>query len=164
MSLTTFSGPVKIGPIKFTTGTTVGLNVANIGTAQLAQTAAVTQATTTVTTTIVIPANSTILSIALFVTTAWSGGAATLGLGTAANTAYNLSANPTFFTTAGGVTGSVGTNYITTTGATQAANWIATGANDLQITVTNTNTGAGVGTLVVEYFTNIPQYTNASPV
>jgi len=39
MAQTTFSGPVKAGPIFNTTGTTVGTNVANVGFAVMGQSA-----------------------------------------------------------------------------------------------------------------------------
>ena len=38
---TTFSGPVKAGTIKYTTGSTVGTNVANVGYALMAQSAVI---------------------------------------------------------------------------------------------------------------------------
>jgi hypothetical protein len=39
MGTTTFSGPLKAGTIKDTTGTTVGTNVANVGYGVMAQSA-----------------------------------------------------------------------------------------------------------------------------
>jgi hypothetical protein len=41
MGTTTFSGPVKAGTIKDTTGSTVGTNVANVGFALMAQSAVI---------------------------------------------------------------------------------------------------------------------------
>ena len=38
MGTTTFSGPIRAGTIKDTTGTTVGTNVANVGQVVMAQT------------------------------------------------------------------------------------------------------------------------------
>ena len=38
MGQTTFSGPIKAGTIKDTTGTTVGTDVANVGSVVMAQT------------------------------------------------------------------------------------------------------------------------------
>ena len=58
MGTTTFSGPIKAGTIKDTTGTTVGTNKANVGFVKMAQTAEWTQSTTAADTGIVIPANS----------------------------------------------------------------------------------------------------------
>ena len=65
MSITTFTGPIKAGDVLNTTGTTAG-TIKNVGFAEMAQTVAITQATTHTTalaTTIVIPANSHITSI-----------------------------------------------------------------------------------------------------
>ncbi len=65
MGTTTFSGPIKAGIIKETTGTTLGSDVKNTGQVVMSQSQAITQAVGT--TTMVIPANSQILSIALSV-------------------------------------------------------------------------------------------------
>lgn len=66
MGTTTFSGPVKAGPIKDTTGTTVGTDVANVGFVAMQQATAIdiigASATTTVAT---IPPNSTIVNVDL---------------------------------------------------------------------------------------------------
>jgi hypothetical protein len=71
MATTTFSGPIKAGTIRNTTGTTVGTDVANSGFVTMAQAAVIgitgVQGTTTVAT---IPANSKIISVVLNVTTA----------------------------------------------------------------------------------------------
>jgi len=152
MAVTTFSGPVKAGPIKFTTGSTLGYNVSNLGTMQLAQTAAITQATNgsvagVYTTNMVIPAGSTILSMAVYVNGVWTGSATTFGIGT--------TASATAFTAAGGVAGgTLGTISATPTTAGQVNNWINVGTSDVQLVITSTNTGTGTGTLVVEYIQN----------
>ena len=152
MAVTTFSGPVKAGPIKFTTGSTLGFNVSNLGTMQLAQTAAITQATNgsvagVYTTNMVIPAGSTILSMAVYVNGVWTGAASTMGIGT--------TASATAFTAAGGVAGgTVGTISAVPATAGQVNNWINVGTSDVQLVITSTNTGTGTGTLVVEYIQN----------
>ena len=46
MATTTFSGPIKAGTIKETTGTTLGSDVKNVGFTVMAQSAAITQSTT----------------------------------------------------------------------------------------------------------------------
>jgi hypothetical protein len=70
MANTTFSGPIKAGSIKDTTGTTVGTNVANVGSVLMAQSAVIdiigASANTTVAT---VPANSQIVDVILNVTT-----------------------------------------------------------------------------------------------
>ena len=112
MGTTTFSGPVRTGTIKFTTGTTLGTDVANIGEVVLSQSQAITQAGPAAdgvfTTNIVIPAGSTITSIQLYVGAVWSSGTTTLGIGnTASATAY---------TSATGVQGSTGLAGLSTEG------------------------------------------------
>jgi hypothetical protein len=87
MGTTTFSGPLKAGTIKDTTGTTVGTNVANVGYGVMAQSAVLDIAGATTTTTIgYVPANSQVISVVLSVTTANDDGtASTVAIGTAAD-------------------------------------------------------------------------------
>ena len=47
MANTTFSGPVRSGSISNTTGTTIGTNMANVGSMLVSQTEAITQVATT---------------------------------------------------------------------------------------------------------------------
>ena len=149
MGTTTFSGPVRAGPIKFTTGTTLGTDVADIGEVVLSQYQAITQAGPLAdgvfTTNIVIPAGSTITSIQLYVGVVWSGAASTLGIGT--------TASATALTAAGAVAGGTLGIIAATAGAdaTRVGNWINVGTTDVRIKVTSTNTGAGTGWLVVNY-------------
>lgn len=143
MAQTTFTGPIRAGDILYTTGTTVGTNIANVGYAVMAQASAVTQASGA--TTVVIPKNSHIISITLFVTTAWTGAATTLGVGnTASATAY---------TAAGAVAGGTIGSVVVSPGAdaTRTGNWIDVGTTDRKILVTSTNTGDGVGVITVTY-------------
>tara|TARA_B100001057_G_scaffold180278_2_gene180960 strand:- start:1523 stop:1978 length:456 start_codon:yes stop_codon:yes gene_type:complete len=88
MGTTTFSGPVKAGSIKDTTGTTVGTDIANTGSVVMAQSAVVdiigashlNQVMATV------PANSQIIDVILNVTTVNNdGGAALVNVGTVAD-------------------------------------------------------------------------------
>lgn len=146
MAVSTFSGPIKAGTIPNTTGTTPGTDIANVGYVSMAQSQQVLQ--TTASTNIVIPANSQILRITLFVTTAWTGAATTLGLGT--------TALATAFTAAGAVAGgTIGVVAVTPgTDATRTAAFVDVGATDVKIAVTSSNTGSGVGYLVVEYIQN----------
>jgi len=146
MANTTFSGPIKAGTIKDTTGTTLGTDVKNTGQVVMVQSQAITQADGT--TNIVIPANSQILDIELSVTTVWSGAATTAGLG--------WTGDATALTAAAGVAG--GTLGIVEAGpgadATRVGNWADVGTTDRRILVTNTNTGAGEGFLTVRYVQN----------
>ena len=149
MGTTTFSGPVRAGPIKFTTGTTLGTDVADIGEVVLSQYQAITQAGPAAdgvfTTDIVIPAGSTITSIQLYVGVVWTGAASTLGIGT--------TASATALTAAGAVAGGTLGIISATAGAdaTRVGNWINVGTTDVRIKVTSSNTGSGTGWLVVNY-------------
>jgi len=81
MATTTFSGPIKAGTIKDTTGTTVGTDMKNVGQVLMVQSAAITQSTTAAASGIVIPANSQIVEMSVYVTTAWDN-SSTLNIGT----------------------------------------------------------------------------------
>ncbi len=84
MGTTTFSGPIKAGNIYNTTGTTVGTDIKNVGSVLMAQSAAITQSTTAAASGIVIPANSQIVEVYVYVTTAYDN-SATLSVGTSSN-------------------------------------------------------------------------------
>lgn len=146
MANTTFSGPLRAGTIRDTTGTTLGTNVANVGQVVMAQSQVVTQASGD--TTIVIPANSQIVEITLYVTAVWSGVATTLGVGT--------TALATAFTAAGAVAGgTVGIVSVTPgTDATRTGAFIDVGSTDIKMKVTSTNTGTGSAVLTVRYIQN----------
>lgn len=95
---------------------------------------------------IVIPAQSQVTSIKIMVTTALTGGATTLGIGS--------SGSATFFTAASAVVTSGALGQVTVTpgtNATNIGNWDNVGTQDVQIVVLSTNTGTGVFTLTVEY-------------
>ena len=143
MANTTFSGPIRAGDIRDTTGTTLGVNVSNVGSVVMAQSSPVLQSSSA--TSIVIPANSQIVEITLYVTTAWNGAASTLGVGT--------TALATRFTAAGAVAGgTVGIVSVTPgTDATRTGAFIDVGNTDVKIAVTSSNTGSGVGVITVRY-------------
>ena len=146
MSTTTFTGPIKAGDVLNTTGTTAG-TVKNVGFVEMAQFVAVTQSATAAATTIVIPANSLITSIDLFVTTAWSS----------ATTTYTISVGTS--TTATELVAATNANAIGRlaltpgTDATRTALWVNTGTGDDIIYVLSGAPSAtpGAGTLVVRY-------------
>lgn len=156
MAETTFTGPIKAGNVLQSDGSGVlagegGSNgIANVGYAVMAQSEAITQATNVgsagvYTTNIVIPAGSQILSVTLLVTTAWTGAATTLGIGTTASATALTAAGAV----AGGTKGVVSANPGTVDAA--IANWKDVGTTDVQVKVTSTNTGSGVGVLTVTY-------------
>lgn len=146
MGSTTFSGPIKAGSIKDTSGSTVGENVANVGYALMAQSDTFTQADGS--TDIVIPANSQIVNIKVFITTALDGVASTLGIGSTASATFLTAAAALDGAAVGPLTATPGTD------ATRNGNWGDVGADDIKIAITPTNTGAGVGFIVVEYLQN----------
>ena len=146
MAVTHFTGPVQSGTILNTSGSTLGRDVKNSGWVVNAQSAKFTQASGA--TDIVIPANSQIVDIKVFVTTAFDGSASTFGIGT--------TASATFLTAAGALDGAAVGPLTATPGtdATRNGNWIDVGTTDRKIAVTSTNTGAGAATIVVTYLQN----------
>jgi hypothetical protein len=152
MGTTTFTGPVKAGTVLNTTGTTVG-TLKNVGFVELAQSQAITQtgSATALATNIVIPANSTITAIDLFVTTAWSSATTTYTI------SVGTSATATELVAASNVN-AVGRQALNPgTDATKTANWINTGTTDDRIYVLSgaNNVTNGAGTLVVRYIQGI---------
>jgi len=145
MGTTTFSGPIKSGTIKETSGTTVGSNMKNTGFVVLSQTAVIDQAATTTTTDIIIPPNSQLISIDVTVKTAWSGGATTLGLGSVGAATTLTAAGAVQCNAVGIVAASPGTD------ATRTTKWLNTGTGDHRLVVTTANTGNGVGAVTVVY-------------
>ena len=147
MANTTFSGPVRSGSISNTTGTTVGTNMANVGSMLVTQTQAVTQAAP-LTTNIIIPANSQLVFAKLFVSVVWNGVATTAGLG--------YVGDATAFTAAGGIAGGTLGIIEVTAGASKARvdAWADIGTTDRRILLTYPNTGTGVGWITVGYIQN----------
>ena len=97
MGTTTFSGPIKAGTIKNTTGTTVGENVKNTGQVVMSQSIMIDAAVAAGTTTYnvgVIPNNSQLLGVTIRVAIASNaGGAATVSVGVVGKTTQFLIAN-----------------------------------------------------------------------
>ena len=144
MGISTFTGPIKAGDVLNTTGTTAG-TIKNVGFVVMAQTASITQAgtATALATSIVIPANSHIVNIQVLATTAWTGAATTISLGTTATATELVS---------GGAVGTIGLDALTPgTDATRTAKWSNVGTSDVIIYALSANTGSGVGDLVVRY-------------
>lgn len=150
MANTTFSGPIRAGTIRETTGTTVGTNVNNVGQVVMGQTYRFTQAglATSANTPIVIPANSQIVEITVYVDAAFTGAVSTFGVGT--------SALATAFTAANAVAGgTIGIVSVTPgTDGTRTDAFIDVGTTDVRVTVTPGNTGTGTGTITVRYLQN----------
>jgi hypothetical protein len=163
---TQFTGPITAGNINATSGTALASlgatapgYMGNAGFAVMAQSAVITQTASALATSIVIPAQSQILRIILMVTTAWTTGTTTLGIGATAGTT-----NATAFTSATGVAGGTAGQVSATPSTTaQIANWDNVSNStfqsvpvDVQIEVTSGGgAGSGVGTLTVEYLQGI---------
>lgn len=155
---TYFTGPVIAGNIVASDGTgnlagvgAMAGGTANAGYAAMVQACVITQATNTgvagqFACPIVIPAQSQIRAITIMVTTAFTGGATTLGIGTGASATALTAANAVVTS---GALGKV--TVVPGTGATQIGNWDNVGTQDVQIVVLSTNTGTGVATLTVDY-------------
>ena len=150
MATTTFSGPIKAGTIKNTTGTTVGTNVANTGFVLMSQSANIVYAANGTTTEIAtIPANSQIFQITLDVTTAFNAGTTNtidFGDGTTADKYADALA-----------AGSLA-RVLATSDVSQIGNLVDIGASDITVTATYNQTGtvasAGAATATVLYLQN----------
>ena len=143
MGTTTFSGPIKAGTIKETTGTIVGSDVKNTGQVVMAQafstgTTLSSGASAANATTVVIPANSQIIDIVIDKPIVMAGATCVFSIGaTVGGNAIFLNA---FSVT---IASGVGRAYPTVeAGGTLA--WADTGNKDLKLTFTTTGaTSAG---------------------
>lgn len=154
MGTTTFTGPIKAGPILNTSGTTIGTDVTNVGFVLMAQSAVVNQATNVASagvykTNIVIPANSQIVEVAILKTAAWSGVAQTINVGTSTTGTELAVASDNDLSTTLGIK-----DIIPGNDATRVGNWKDVGATDVQIYTKSTNTGTGEGIITVRYIQN----------
>ena len=137
MAITTFSGPIKAGTIKNTSGTTLGTDVKNTGQVVMAQTFSTgdtldSGASAANETTVIIPANSQIIDIVLDKVTAMVDATAVFSIGdtVGGNTSFLNSYSVT-------VASGVGRAYPTTE-AGGALAWADTGTADVKITWTST--------------------------
>ena len=147
MATTTFSGPIKAGTIRNTTGTTVGTDIKNVGSVLMAQSAAITQSTTAAASGIVIPANSQIVECYVYVTTAYDN-SATLSIGTTSTS--------TELATAVAVSTINTIKLASQATITDADAWEDIGSTDVKIFTDSsaTTADAGVATLTVTYIQN----------
>ena len=118
MATTNFSGPITAGQIRNTTGTTLGLNIKNIGQVLMSQSVKVDiiGASHLNQVCAVIPTNSQIVDVILNVTTVNNdGGAATISVGTVADAdAFIATANVKALATTHGTLDTEATNVGTT--------------------------------------------------
>lgn len=143
MGTTTFTGPVRSGPILNTSGSTIGANIANVGNAVLAQSFELTQDGATTNTTIVLPVGSRILSVNFVATVAYSSALDFTVTDTAGSSASLVAAQ----TPAVGVT-----SFVPSTLA-EATIWTAT-ATDVRLNAVSATAGAGAGLVTVTYVQN----------
>ncbi len=138
MSFSTFSGPVRAGTVRYTTGTTVG-NIDNTGVVVLSQSAALGLTTSAP---FVVPAGSQILNIFVDVTTTFTTGA-TLAVGNSTTAAAYVTAI---------TTPAVGRQALTLTAA-QITALSNVGTTDMQVLVTmaGTTATAGAGFITIVY-------------
>jgi hypothetical protein len=149
-----FPGAVSTGPLiagnvvhSDGSGTLAGVGnqsgIANQGYVEMVQFDNVAQSgSTAVTTAIVIPAQSMIVDIRMFVTTVWNGGTTTVAVGDTASNSYITS----------GAGSGIG-NIVFTPPATKSViqQWENVGNTDVQITITSAASGTGLGILYVRY-------------
>ena len=149
MGTTTFSGPIKAGTIKETTGTTVGTNIKNTGQVLMAQTAAVDLSSGAIAASaldIIIPANSQLVDIVFDSITAASG-ATNISIGKVGGAA-------TAYVNTFAIGTTVGLKRPTTeAGGTLA--WEDVGTSDVRFNVTNSAaTSAGEIRVTILYLQN----------
>jgi len=147
MATTTFSGPIKAGTIKDTIGTTVGSDVANVGSVLMAQSAVIDIAGASSADQVVatIPANSQIVDAILHVTTANDDG-------TASTVVVGTSGDPDAFIPSTSVQSAGTTRGTLDTEATDV------GTTDIQVLADFAATAgdgtAGVATVTILYIQN----------
>tara|TARA_A100000171_G_scaffold42905_1_gene44583 strand:- start:52 stop:501 length:450 start_codon:yes stop_codon:yes gene_type:complete len=146
MANTTFSGPIKAGTIKDTTGSTVGTDVKNVGFVKMAQTASWSQSTDAADTGIVIPANSQVVDVQVYITTACD--AANISVGTSSTSTELFTALAAGTAANVILHGSDGT-------ITDADTWVDIGSSDLPIYIDFSAGTSGAGYITVEYIQNI---------
>ena len=146
MASTTFSGPIKAGTIANTTGTTLGDDVKNTGQVVMCQSVAVDQTATSTETNIVLPANSQIVEVRIYITTACD--AANISVGTS-------STSTELFTALAAGTAANVIKFGSSGTITDADTWVDIGSSDLPIFIDFSAGTSGVGNITVEYIQNI---------
>ena len=140
MGTTTFSGPIKAGTVR------EGAS-ANAGFVKMAQSAAWTQtAASAATTGMIIPANSQITAITLYITTA--PGAADLSMGT------SIAATELFTALAVGTAADVSKVALTSATVPDMDAWTDVGTSDVTLYVLSSANTTGRGIITVEYIQN----------
>ena len=150
MGTTTFSGPIKAGTIKNTTGTTVGTDMKNTGQVVMAQTHAIDLsggALAAVATDVIIPANSQLIDIVFDSITA-SSGATNISIG-------KVGGGAAIFVNTFAIGTTVGLKRPTTEAGGSLA-WEDIGTTDVRLNVTNSAaTSSGECRFTILYQQNI---------
>ena len=155
MATTTFSGPIKAGTISYTTGTTVGTDVKNIGQCLMAQTFSTgatldSGASAANETTVIIPANSQIVDMVIDCPTAMAGANCTFSVGD------TVGGNATFINSFEITTASGAGRKYPTEEAGGTLGWADIGGADLRLTWTSAGaTSNGEIRVTVLYQQNI---------
>ena len=155
MATTTFSGPIKAGTISYTTGTTVGTDVKNIGQCLMAQTFSTgatldSGASAANETTVIIPANSQIVDMVIDCPTAMAGANCVFSVGD------TVGGNATFINSYEITTASGAGRKYPTEEAGGTLEWADIGSADLRLTWTSTGaTSNGEVRVTVLYQQNI---------
>ena len=155
MATTTFSGPIKAGTISYTTGTTVGTDVKNIGQCLMAQTFSTgatldSGASAANETTVIIPANSQIVDMVIDCPTAMAGANCVFSVGD------TVGGNATFINAFEITTASGAGRKYPTEEAGGTLEWADIGSADLRLTWTSTGaTSKGEVRVTVLYQQNI---------
>tara|TARA_R110000868_G_scaffold40442_5_gene139497 strand:- start:1706 stop:2182 length:477 start_codon:yes stop_codon:yes gene_type:complete len=142
MGITTFSGPIKAGTIKYTTGTTLGTDVKNTGQVVMSQTfstgtSLAAGASAANTTNVIIPANSQIIDCVIDCPTAMAGATAVLSIGD------TVGGNATFVNAYSITVASGAGRKYPTTEAGGALAWADIGPSDERVTWTTTGVTSG---------------------
>ena len=150
MGTTTFSGPIKAGTIKETTGTTVGTDMKNTGQVVMAQTHAIDLSGGVITaeaTDVIIPANSQLIDIVFDSITA-SSGATNISIG-------KVGGGAAIFVNTFAIGTTVGLKRPTTEAGGSLA-WEDIGTTDVRLNVTNSAaTSSGECRFTILYQQNI---------
>ena len=150
MGTTTFSGPIKAGTIKETTGTTVGSDMKNTGQVVMAQTHAIDLsggALAAVATDVIIPANSQLIDI-VFDSIVAASGVTNISIG-------KVGGGAAIFVNTFAIGTTVGLKRPTTEAGGSLA-WEDIGTTDVRLNVTNSSaTSSGECRFTILYQQNI---------
>ena len=138
MATTTFSGPIKAGSVREGSS-------ANVGFVEMAQTAAWSQSTSAASTGIIVPANSQITEITLYINTAPASANLSVGTSTTSTELFTALA----LGTSADVVKQGSTGPITDMDA-----WLDVGTSDVTIYSKSSAGSSGAGYITVKYIQN----------